>query len=248
MLNAILNPVAADCDGRGIWYDFWDKEIAWMIVIAIAFITASVFLYAARQATKHQAASQRKVFVGFGMFVIGFAIARILFIFSDIERWNSCETPLFFRFVLLSYTVGIFSSLALMIVIERDILQYQKGIMSKFYLSMALIALVMAIFSNYILAYIDTIRLFNTIISVFGSAVLMVLFLRIIFQSTGVIRTNATLNFLGIVIIFIGVIIDGDLVIRRLNIPIWTPAIFPMIGFLLIMYNQFKSVKNIYGE
>jgi hypothetical protein len=249
MLNAIINQNAADCDGKGIWYPFWEKEIAWIIVIAVALIVSITFLSNAVIAKKHNAVSQQKVFIGFGLFGAGLAIIRVLFIFSDIERWNNCLTPKYIQLVLLSYSIGVFSALVLMAVVERDLLQMQKMYMSKAYLIMAIATLILVFVANSInQTYLDVIRLFNTIVSVFGSIVLMGLFLKIVKDSTGTIRKNGILNFGGIMLVFIGVMLDSDLIIRALKIPIWLPAIFPIAGFILLLYTQLWSVKTNYGE
>lgn len=249
MLNSFLNPTAADCDGNGIWYEFWDKEIAWIIVLVVAFITAFSFISNSFLAKKHGAVSQQKVFIGFGLFVFGLALTRIMFIFSDIERWNNCFTPRFVQIVLISYTIGIFSALALLVVVERDLMQMKRTLISKFYFIMAIIALIFAFIANSISQeYLDRIRLFNTIINSAGGVLLVLLFFRIILASTGSIRKNAIMNFLGIILIMVGLIIDGDLIIRTLSIPIWFPAIFPFCGYLVIFINHFKSVKEQYVD
>ena len=43
MYLAIINETAAYCGGEGIWYDFWEKEIAWLIVIIYATFIAFMF-------------------------------------------------------------------------------------------------------------------------------------------------------------------------------------------------------------
>jgi hypothetical protein len=245
MYLAIINETAAYCGGEGIWYNLWEKEIAWLIVIGYATFIALMFFKRSAQAKKVSSGYQSEIFKAFGLFILGIVGARIFFIFSDIERWNNCQSTLHAQYVLFSYTVGIFSSLMLLKVIERDVLLMKKGIGFKMYLTFALIALMLAIFASIIIEYLDTIRLINTIISSFGAGLLMILYIKMIMLSTGEVRRQALLTLLGVVTIFLGSIIDSELLIRQLNIPIWLPAIFPMVGFSLILYIQLQIGKSL---
>jgi hypothetical protein len=230
-----LNPVAADCDGEGIWYPFWDKEIAWIGVAIYALIISIYFFWKGKQ-MKGDISMQKAIFWGYGFFILGYFCSRVLFIFSDIERWNNCRTTLHVQYVLFSYTIGIFSALYLLGIIEKEVLHFEKRYMTKIYFSIAILALGLAIFASFLIDYIDQIRLINTIISTFGAGLLMVLYMRIIYLATGAIRKQAIMIFLGIVLIFIGSIIDGELIIRTLQIPIWFPSIFPIVGFTFILF------------
>ena len=91
MQLSIINETAAYCDGSGIWYNFWEKEIAWLIVIVYAIFTAFMLFKLSIQAKKKSSGSRSKISIAFGILFLGYAGARILFIFSDIERWNNCE-------------------------------------------------------------------------------------------------------------------------------------------------------------
>jgi len=116
MIFSLLNDTAAFCNGEGIWYNIYEKIIAWLIVIAISLICSYFFFQKAKK-VKQDSLSQSKVFRGYGWFVMGYGLSRIIFIFSDIERWNNCISELQIQFVLFAYTVGYFSALSLISIV-----------------------------------------------------------------------------------------------------------------------------------
>jgi hypothetical protein len=246
MISIEINETAAYCEGNGIQYDLFDKEIAWLVVVVLAVICALLFFKMSANARKISEI-QMKIFRGYGLFVFGLAMSRIPFIFSDIERWNNCQTPLHAQFVLLSYCIGIFSSLFLLTMIERDLVGFKKLYLSKSYFVLSIAATVMLLLLfviDSIAIYLDQIRLIFMIISMFGIAVLLAIYAKLVKQTTGFIRKKAIITFLGILLVFLGSILDGELVIRTLNVPIWFPVIFPLIGFPTIYFSQIWSKGN----
>ncbi len=242
MIWAILNETAASCEGNGIWYNIYEKMIAWSIVIIISLVCCYLFLQKAAK-VKADAISQSKVYRGYGWFILGYGLSRIVFIFSDIERWNNCITDLQVQFVLTAYTIGFFSALSLISIVEGELLNFRKRILTKIYFAFAVLSGLFAIFVRLIIEYLAMIRAINMATNIFGSLLLIIIFGKLIIQSTGVVRRRSLLTLAAVALILIGSIIDSELFIRSLSIPIWFPPVFPIIGFLFLIYVQIWSDK-----
>ena len=243
MIAALLNETAADCDGNGIWYNIYEKMIAWAFVIAFSLVCSYFFFQKAKK-VKRDSLSQSKVFQGYGWFVLGFALSRFIFIFSDIERWNNCITELQIQFVLFAYTVGYFSALSLISIVEGELLNFQKRILTKFYFAFAILSLIFSIFVRLIIHYLTIIRTINMTINIFGTLLLIGIFARLIAQSAGVVQKRSLLTLIAVSLILVGSILDSELFIRSLSIPIWVPPILPMFGFIFLIYVQLWSERN----
>lgn len=59
MLYALINSTPADCGGEGIWYNLWEKEIAWLIVFGVAVISIFLFWRFSRITEKQAAGSMQ---------------------------------------------------------------------------------------------------------------------------------------------------------------------------------------------
>ncbi|MHA1820495.1 MAG: hypothetical protein ACTSU2_09010 [Promethearchaeota archaeon] len=245
-IMGILKPTS-EC----ISYNIYQKEFAWIIVVAINFIAAIIMLHSASKIQKEYP-TQGNIFRRYGYFIIGYGVGRVFFIFSDIERWNNgtlangCFTPLHTQFVLLAYISMIIASLFLIIVTERYILNLKHRYLTYFYLILLVSAIILFFLAQFAAKFLNTIRLFNMLFSSVGALLIVFLYIKAIKFSTGKLRTKAIMIFVGIILIFGGTVIDSELIINMIKIPIWTPAIFVGVGFIILVYflNPTKTYKT----
>lgn len=234
-----LNETAAYCGGAGVTYDILAKEIAWIVIIVYSFVLAIVFFIQSAQAGTD---FQKGLYRGYSFFIIGYDINRIIYIIADVEQWNNCMTILYYQLLLITVPILSLSSLYLMYTIERKILQMDKWWATKIVMVIAVVSLLFVVFINSILEYVDLIRQVIPIIGIIGTGLLVIIYLRMIVQSSGEIKTQSIMMAVGISLVIIGQVVDGEIFSQgNVGLPIWIPAILPFIGFSFIFYLQLKK-------
>jgi hypothetical protein len=182
------------------------------------------------------------IFRGYALFIFGFAGSRLLFIWSDFERLTNDVSVLYTQIVFLSYLVGVFSSLSLINIFEGNILRSEKRILTKIFTGCAFIILfvflILIFLPDLSQMVLNPFRYVVLGLSTLGFFVIFTLFWKIIKNSAGDLKRKAEITFIAVFVLFFGTVIDSDLIIQQLNIPIWLPAIFPIIGIILFTINQ----------
>lgn len=222
-------------------YNIWEKEIAWISVIVIAFITGIIMFQ--RAYTKTESGTHfNPIFRAYGLFALGWMGSRIFFIFSDFEKLNNGETAIYVLFVLASYIVGIFSAISIIILFERHILEMKTKIMSKLFLTFTFALVIgfvfIVIFPSVATIIITPFRWICMSLSAIGFIIIFMLYAKIIIKFAGDLRRNAIFTFIGFILIFVGAIMDSTLFFDALHIPVWLPAIFPMFGLIDLIVVQ----------
>ena len=98
---------------------FLVREIFNICLIIALIIFAGYLLSKMRE--KEPKSAQRNIYMGYILFLISYALTRVIFIFSDFEVYNtmSSETALNNIYVGIAYSFGIFGALCLIFMIER---------------------------------------------------------------------------------------------------------------------------------
>jgi len=190
-----------------ISYNFWDKEIAWIAVVILSLLT-SLIMFKRAYIKSDSGIHFNPIFRGYGLFALGYAISRILFVFSDVEKLNHGDTSTAVLFVLASYIVGIFSAISLISVYETQLLHMNRKLGTKTFLTFAFSLVggfgLILIFPNIALTIIIPFRVICTILAGIGFLVIFLLYAKIIHDLTGDLRRNAIFTFIGFILIFVG--------------------------------------------
>jgi len=222
-------------------YNIWEKEIAWLIVVIIAFITG-IIMFKRAYAKTDSGTHFNPIFRDYGLFALGWMASRIFFIFSDFEKLNHGDSSNYVLFVLASYIIGIFSAISIISLFERHILQMKRAVMSKSFLTFAFALVVGFVYIIIVPSIANTVinpfRWICLSLSGIGFIIIFMLYLRIIINFAGDLRRNAIFTFIGFILIFVGAIMDSTLFFDTLHIPVWLPAIFPIIGLLDLIVVQ----------
>ncbi len=222
---------------QGLGYNLYDKIIGWSVVIVLC-ITCATILYNRGIRYGKENPLSFKVYRGYALFLIGFAGTRLLFSFSDFEKQTNGETLLYTQFVLAAFTIGIFGSLSFLYVLEKYLLQLKRTFLSPILFIIGCIAVAFiwlaGLFENIIWLFRYIMYGFSAI----GGFFLILLFWRLIANSTGDLRTKAINNLIAVLMILIGGFMDSQLFITIFRDIIWFPAVFPIIGLILFIRAQ----------
>jgi hypothetical protein len=213
------------------------------MIIAGMMIITSVVMFRRSVQKSDTGTSVNPIYRGYGFFILGYAGTRIFFILSDFERYaNGDQSPLYNQFVFAAYIIGIFSVLSLISPLEKNILNMKHRILSGLFIGLGLacvgIFIVLIFMPDLSAQIVQPFRYIIMGISFFGVFIVVGLYTKIIKDTTGALPKNATMTFIGIVLFFVGNVIDSELIIKFLNVPIWFPGIFPIIGFFFFLYGQ----------
>lgn len=239
----LLGENAAYCDGQGIWYNIYEKMIAWLIVAIVGFVCAVILFISARR-VKPDSESQCRVFRGYGLYAFGYAMGRILFIFSDIERWNNCISDTQLQLVFFGHAATFLAAVSILRTVEYEILNIKKQPLTIFLFICSVGMLIFATFIRWFRDYVSVARPLSLVINLLTVLFLAYIFTSLIRKSTGSVRKKARLTITGIFLIAVGSILDSELFIKSLSIPIWSPALLPVIGFITMIYVQLRSVAD----
>jgi hypothetical protein len=218
-----------------LFYNIWDKEPIWMAVVAVACISA--FIMFRRGITKSDdGLNFNRIYSNYGLFLLGFAASRVFFILSDFERMNYGEIRFYPQLVLASYVVGIFAAIFLISNIETIFIPKSKGILTKVFIAFALAASVGFILSFFTKDLLNIYRLGILSLSSIGFLIIFITYLKLLRNVSGELKRNVIGTLIAIFLVFIGSILDAEMIITALQIPIWVPAIPPLIGFAILPY------------
>jgi hypothetical protein len=221
-------------------YYIWDKEPLWIAVSILAIICGFLLLARSKQITD-LGKQTNPVFRGYGLFCFGYAAGRILFILSDFEFNIHDQSALYVQLVLLAYIVGILSAIFLISTFESIIMKMKNGLLTKIYIIIFLVDLGMffiLLIPNIPTDIITYFRYLNIGASLIGFLIVLGLYYKIIRETTGDLRKNALLSFIGLILLIAGTFLDSQLVINYIHIPIWIPGIPPIVGIIILMYSQ----------
>ncbi|MBN2154166.1 MAG: hypothetical protein JW839_22115 [Candidatus Lokiarchaeota archaeon] len=199
--------------------DEFNSLRTYLLVAFIVVLLAGFVAFAIRSRKAENPATKR-IKLGYGLFGLTYAMTRTLFLFSDYESAVAYPntTQLHLIWVTAAYCVTFVSLLVIYATVERLILQ-RKPILTAIAaisFAMCLVAMVLTVFGvgldlvantgpHKIAQY--TLYVTGPILAV-GLALLYIIIVR---NSTGSVRSKAALSLVGLILIFVGLFLDMDI-------------------------------------
>lgn len=197
----------------------------WVIAIACMYIAAAIFWGRSRKEGMFE--SQIWVFRSFALFFILMGVTRISFV---IAYWVE---PYYNLLLAIGYTFGAFSLLPLIATLE-------KYILIKTHHFFTIVGIILSVISFYFLFVpyeSDLSREIQNLGMPILLAAFLILYLWMIKISTGMVRTKAIMTLLGMFVLTLGIILDGEGILES-GLSIWvSPPIF-IAGILIILMTQ----------
>ncbi len=172
-------------------------DILWYVAIALLFLSFIFFLL---KAIKIEIISQKRVYLGYGLFLLLFGFTRLFFLFS----WrcgNAFEGCQYF-YLILGYLVGTFGLIIIIFLLETYLLKTRKILTSITIILFCIILIILfgfpsqegrefALMMTYILLPIVIVTI-------------SISYIYLIIQSSGLSRKKAIGAFIGLFLISIG--------------------------------------------
>lgn len=214
-----------------IVYDLQLKLLCWLIVLPYVAIIAVIFFKRMAKADR-DFPSQRMLHRSMGIFSLMYIINRIFFILSDLERDVNGQTHYHYQLVFVGYIVVSIAFLNILYFGEKFIIKKTKFMLT--YITTAV--LIIEIILLFIPELFGFGRLLNYGISYFLMMLVLVLFIKMIIQSTGGIRRDFTLTLIGFLIIAAGAILEMDALLSSGIISPWLTPLMFAIGATILAY------------
>ena len=212
-------------------YDFPTKLISWLIVLP--YITLITILFFRRMAkADRDFPSQRLFHRSMAIFFLMYIANRIFFILSDFERDANGQTEYHYQLVFIGYILVSIAFLNMLYFGEKFIVKKTKFILC--YITTA--ALIVEVVLLFIPELFGIGRLVNYGLSYFLMMLVLILFIKMIVQSIGVIRRDFTLTLIGFLIIALGSILEMDALLSSGIIPPWLTPILFATGASIVAY------------
>ncbi|MBN2150976.1 MAG: hypothetical protein JW839_06010 [Candidatus Lokiarchaeota archaeon] len=225
----------------------WVKSILFEVFIVILLIGSIVLLLKARRS---EVPAARKILQGYALFGFCFACTQIFFLLSSYDAFTNGSTPPTFMnnvWVVCAYTVTMASIVFIFRVVEHYILN-QKPIFTV----IALVSFIIDIFAL-ILIFLGVsalpmqpkdiaLSVQNVVAPVLGIAI-CALYGRVIKNSAGDIRKKATVTFIGVLFILVGIVFNTSLFTFPESLILFRNTITPsfhIIGVLLVFFSLRK--------
>ncbi|MBD3350520.1 MAG: hypothetical protein GF364_03440 [Candidatus Lokiarchaeota archaeon] len=216
------------------------KAVCWIIVIVECFVVAIVLYKYLKE--KSESEYSKKISIGYVFFAVGYAICRIFFLISDFEQIENDTSRFYVIVVILGYISVISAILWLAHTIEFYLMQSRRKITTKLLIIMLSIVVVMFIFAT---IYYDSELTMNIarysvyIISGIAGFIVFFFYLSLVFKTVGAVRTRFFVNFIGICLIFAGMVFDSEYL--QYLLPVWLPPLFAGVGFIMFSLAQIKK-------
>ncbi|MDD1776523.1 MAG: hypothetical protein LUQ65_00005, partial [Candidatus Helarchaeota archaeon] len=175
------------------------REIFNVCLIGALILFAAFLLSKMRE--KEPGSAQRKIYLGYCLFLLSYACTRVFFIFSDLEVYSteSAGTLLNTVYVGIAYSFGIFGALWLIVMLERFLLHTRY-----IFTVIGIIMLILSLLSIFIMALNTIIQFAITITLPAFFLLVVVLYLYIAIKSAGEARKRSLGIIAGLVIMMAG--------------------------------------------
>ncbi len=202
----------------------------WIAVVAIGLISVVLFFI---KVHKIESDLQKPYLYGISFFLLLLTLQRVAYIISvkmnvDYNFWTN-----------LGYVCSLAGMMCFFLGIEKSVIRKTKYLLSLVSLIGVLIGL---------LALIDIIdrdisMKITYIISTLATVIIIILFAWMISKSTGSIRKKSFITFLGVVVLFAGIMMDSELVYGGLwpTMPLIIPPILNSIGLITITLTNMRK-------
>lgn len=183
---------------------------------------------------KTKARSPKLVFLAYGIFYIFFGLTRIVYIVAvyNLDNYDFLVT--------LGYIAQSLALISILYILETHIVKGTK----KIFLILTLIAFFISVIA---LTGVISRELALTILYIllpFSSGVILLLYLYIIFKSTGALRKRAIGLFIGSLLMYVAQIMDSEMIIGSIY-PIMPlileiTAVIMILGVVIFTFSQVK--------
>jgi len=202
----------------------------WLLVVAIGLISVIIFLV---KVNKVESDLQKPYLYGISLFLLLLALQRVAYIISvkmsgaDYDFWTN-----------LGYVCSLAGMMCFFLGIEKSVIRKTKYLLSLTTLIGVLIGL-LALFN---ILPRDISMKITYIISTLATVIIIVLFGWMISKSAGSIRKKSLITFIGVVVLFAGIMMDSELVYGGLwpTMPLIIPPILNSIGLITITLTNMR--------
>lgn len=187
-----------------IHYLFFDGDFnfLWLFMIVALFSLGIIFLRRANDFKKKELKSTYQLNLGIGIFMIFYGITRICFIFSNFYSVYYNEQLIQFQiWIRIAYILSIFALAFLVFGLEKYFIP-TKGIAS----IILVIFGILTIFLPY-----NVLRVIDYSVMPIYMIFIMSSYVYLAVKSSGIIRRNALISLLGLLLFFIGIFLDSKL-------------------------------------
>ena len=176
--------------------------------LIIALIIFAVFLFL-KMREKEPGSAQRKIYLGYCLFLLSYACTRLFFVFSDIEIYSAkiSETFLNTIYVGIAYSFGIFGALWLILMLERFLLHTRY-----IFTVVAIIMLILSVLSIFIMALNQILQVAIAITLPAFFLIVLFLYLYVAVKSSGEARKRSLGIITGLFIMMVGFLFGSSLV------------------------------------
>ncbi|MHA1819378.1 MAG: hypothetical protein ACTSVC_02825 [Promethearchaeota archaeon] len=217
-------------------YDFWTEKFPfWLAFIILTFFLALVFIKRGLN-VKSEIKSQKYIYFGYASFLYSYIITRIFFILSDLERMHNGKY--YATYVLTGYIFTISALTLLIFTMEKYLVFKTKkafSIISFIGLISTLIFLIISFFNENIIILG---RIMAYIFSGITILFVFTLYLYLGLHTSGKLRRNIILSFVGLIIMAVGILSDMEYLAQAGIIPIQIPPIIAALGEVLFVLGQ----------
>jgi len=215
------------------------------LFVAFAVILINfAFLFIAK-AKKQEIKSAKRIKLSFAIFGFFYALTRIFFILMFQDFTNPDQN--YDLFASLAYSCGMIGFLSIIWALER--IKYKK----KYFFLIGLATTVITIICSgiiivFIISGVGTTDLRENMLTIIfigtpiSALIIFILYISLIRMSTGIVRKKAIYSLLGLMIMFVGIVMDSQFFLAFEFIPLWIKMdLVPIIiigGYLLFAITQ----------
>ncbi len=212
------------------------KVLSWSIVIIFAFISGIILLFRAR--AKKKEFTMRKQFFTSGAFLLfGFALIRLMFLLSDLEKWtNGDGSLLHFQFVYAGYNLLYFSFCFMVKFFDIYIINSKKHIVTISFILITSLCISLFFLLPILLPFEEITRYILYSGLYYAAFIMFVIFITILYR----IRLKGFLRFFWAFLGFLLILLSTTLE-NYIPLPIIPIAI--LIGYMILLINVELTIK-----
>ena len=196
----------------------------WIAVVAIGLISVILFFV---KVHKVESDLQKPYLYGISLFLLLLALQRVAYIISvkmsgaDYNFWTN-----------LGYVCSLAGMMCFFLGIEKSVIRKTKYLLSL----TTFIGVLIGLLSLVDILDREISMIITYIISTLATVIIIVLFAWMISKSAGSIRKKSLITFIGVVVLFAGIMMDSELVYGGLwpTMPLIIPPILNSIGLIAI--------------
>ncbi len=202
----------------------------WIAAIVLHYVFMVIFI---KRAKSVEYKSQKWLFAAYATFFGLYGITKILFIYAV---WDPANYDFW---VNLGYVFGVICFVPIIAHIEKFLVPKTKFIFTILGLGLFVVSLL----GLFPFLGRDFVLEVTYIASPVLLSIVFILYMVLIKQSTGFIRTKTAWTLLGMIFFAIAVILDGEGILTLQIIPLWVAPVVYLVGILLMGIYQSKTMQ-----